>query len=287
MPSSVPVDLVNPGQVIACIGLAEAAQELLASSPTVRAGFEFNGRAAATFHLDAGCADPVGEVLDALESATAEALVPHGSGHTIKQVECVQVSDRAFPIRPPQSPATLPARLKHPRGVLAIDHWGDTSRADNAKFWAGMGGYAGAAIAEDALAAAARPLPPDAALDPFGVSAVQSSTFRFDWRHDYIPIDTGYSLNNHGSGMTARGYPLVELLAAIGLTHARPLRVRPGKLLYRYGVLEGLHPLALLRPSLGCAPLPLRMRTFRIHLGWSGKKGQARCITDVVEEQTQ
>ena len=86
-----------------------------------------------------------------------------------------------------------------------------------------------------------------------------------------------------------QGYPIVEILAAIGLTNARP--VRREKLEYRYGVagLVGgnLYDAIFLRASLGVEkPLfpGMRFRLFVMHLAWPGKEGQARCITDVIEE---
>jgi CRISPR-associated protein Csx14 len=124
--------------------------------------------------------------------------------------------------------------------------------------------------------------------DPFSVSAPQSSSFRFDWRRDYVPIDAGFSLNEHGK-LEPRGYPLVEILAAIGLANARPARLR--KLEYRYGVVGRAHasdpahlPLPFVRAALGCAPLPFPFRRFRMDLDWPGQENQARCITTVSEE---
>lgn len=128
----------------------------------------------------------------------------------------------------------------------------------------------------------------DANHDPFNLWAEQSSSFRLDWRRDYIPLDIGFSINSHASTRFATiGYPFVEILAAIGLTHARPEFI--SKLKYRYGVLgtpsksELFGPL-FLRASLGAPALPFPQRTFRMDLGWPGKEGQARCITTVYEE---
>jgi len=87
--------------------------------------------------------------------------------------------------------------------------------------------------------------------------------------------------------MTLLGYPLVEILAAIGLENARPKRLR--KLEYEYGVTGSfgdsrlLSPL-FLRAALGCATLPFPQRTFRMRLDWPGQANQARCITQVFEE---
>jgi CRISPR-associated protein Csx14 len=172
---------------------------------------------------------------------------------------------------------------------IRIEHWGDESR-DNVKFWAGSGGYPGVALARDALDLV-RTNARAAATAPFSLGVAQSSSFRFDWRRDYIPIDAGFSLNSHAD-INPVGYPLVELLAAIGITHARPRRVNVrNKLEYYYGVIgrsapEEYHPLTFLRVALGGSSLPFPARRFHMSLGWPGKEGQARAITKVVEEVT-
>jgi len=123
-----------------------------------------------------------------------------------------------------------------------------------------------------------------AAADPFNVSAPQSSSFRFDWRRDYIPLDAGFSPNEHG-GVEMVGYPFVELLAAIGMQHARPARVDArNKLVYRYGVSSSMLPTVFARAVLGGQNLGFPVRMFRMRLGWPGQEGQARCIIDAQEE---
>ena len=123
-------------------------------------------------------------------------------------------------------------------------------------------------------------------IDPFSLSAVQSSSFRFDWRRDYVPIDIGFSLNSHRR-IAMVGFPLVEMMAAIGLSNARPLR-GANKLSYRYGILGGAANIwfapSIVRAALGASPLPFQKRTFSIQLGWPGKEGQARAIQNVIEE---
>ncbi len=101
-------------------------------------------------------------------------------------------------------------------------------------------------------------------------------------------MDVGFSPNDH-TDLKMVGYPVVEIMAAIGLTHARPLRLGRDKLAYRYGVpgctpSDGLLDPNFLRAALGCAVLPFPRRTFTVRLGWPGKEGQARCIIDVQEE---
>ena len=169
-----------------------------------------------------------------------------------------------------------------------IDYWGDKTQRDNVKFWAGAQGKPGAAFAQDALKMV-RGRILNAVDNPFALAAQQRSSFRFDWRRDYVPIDAGFSPNRHKMRVVMQGHPVVELLAAIGMTHARPLRHT--SLQYSYGVAgitdSYLYPPIFLRATLGSQQplLPgMRFRRFRMQLAWPGKKNQERCITTVTEE---
>jgi CRISPR-associated protein Csx14 len=170
-----------------------------------------------------------------------------------------------------------------------MEHWldGEHSGTDNVKFWAGAGGYPGAALARDALSCLSCLEGEDwseAVRDPFSFAAPMDSSFRFDWRRDYIPLDAGFSPNDQPTvGMM--GYPLVELLAAVGLQYTRPARINPrDKLAYRYHVSDVWLPVALVRAVLGSDDSGFPSRSFRMRLGWPGKKGQARCIINAEEE---
>lgn len=286
----IPVDLANPGQVFACLGFLEAADILLGEA---EGGFDWSDETAAVFRLDArGEEDPAKAVLGFLAEADVRSRAPADSQQSTEkwQVETIRSKrEDPFPYPEPSSPATLPAVLSvADRPLIQIDHWGDATRRDNVKFWAGAGGYPGAALARDALAMV-RGRIDKVADDPFSLAVVQSSSFRFDWRRDYIPIDVGFSPNMQGA-LDMVGYPLVEILAAIGLGNARPERL--SKLSYRYAAIEArrgrpLFAPSLLRAALGCADLPFPRRTFRMRMGWPGQENQARCITDVIEEPTQ
>ena len=284
----IPVDLANPGQVFACLGFVEASDALLGAAA---GGFDWRDAAAPRFRLRAaGGENPVARVLRFLDEATVVSLAPaHSDNATVKwRVATETAGPEGFPSPDPQTPAALPARLRDGAGnAVTIDHWGDETKRDNVKFWAGAGGYPGAALARDALDLI-RKRTTDCVDDPFALSAEQSSSFRFDWRRDYVPLDAGFSPNAHGS-VTMRGYPVVELMAAIGLTHARPRR--RDKLEYSYGVAGAgdseLYDPIFLRAALG-APKPpfpgMPFRLFGMQLGWPGQEGQARCILNVVEE---
>lgn len=295
--ASIPVDLLNPGQVFACLGFLEAADVLLGNA---EGGFDWSDEADIRFRLRSDGGDegnPFEKVLAFLSKAEVRSLSPTRSDLATDKwgVPTLHMSDDSpFSYPVPDSAATLPVVLicDATNKQIVLDHWADshnTTSRDNVKFWAGAGGYPGAALARDGLNLV-RDRIGVAVHDPFNLWAEQSSSFRLDWRRDYIPLDIGFSINNHAATRFATiGYPLVEILAAIGLTYARPEFI--SKLKYRYGVLgvaagaELFGPF-FLRASLGAPALPFPQRTFRMDLGWPGKEGQARCITTVYEETT-
>jgi len=288
--SRIPVDLFNPGQVFACLGFMELADVLLGDA---EAGFDWSDKAKPVFRLKAnGKINPFKATIKFATGAKLRSASPsHATLNTSKwAVETREITaDEAFPFPAPASPATLPAELKKYGVILQVDHWGDATIRDNVKFWAGSGGYPGTALWRDAVA-----LVKENALtctaNPFALQAPQSSSFRFDWRRDYVPLDAGFSPNEH-TDMIMVGYPLVELFAAIGLSHARPQKPnRRDKLSYRYGVMgsdkndaELLAP-TLMRAALGGCVMPFPQRIFRMTLDWPGQENQARCITAVTEE---
>lgn len=285
------IDPTNPGQVFASLGFLEAAEVLLGAAA---GGFDWREPEMTVFRLAApGDENPVAHVLRFLEEARVRSCAPRGTRNTTlkwKIDTVIEISGK-FPFPDPTSPATLPACLEDLAGRrLLIDHWGDETRRDNVKFWAGSGGYPGAGLARDALDLVRGQLM-DYVHDPFSLAAEQSSSFRFDWRRDYVPLDAGFSPNAHG-GVTMQGYPVVELMAAIGLAHARPRRMSlRNKLEYRYGlagVSDGaLYDPVILRAALGARQAPfsgLPFRIFTMQLDWPGQEGQARCITNVTEE---
>jgi CRISPR-associated protein Csx14 len=238
--------------------------------------------------------DPIRIALECLATARIHAIAPEGSELSTEKwgvPTATLPATSAFPFALPNSPATLPLHIECERKgepvTVAVEHWGDSTSRDNVKFWAGAGGYPGAALFRDALDLVRTDLV-GAAEDPFALSKPQSSSFRFDWRRDYIPLDAGFSPNEHGS-LVMVGFPVVELLAAIGLSNARPKRAERNKLEYRYGVLGrpesgDLYDPVFLRAALGGADLNLPRRNFAMRLGWPGQENQARCIIDVTEE---
>lgn len=285
--ASIPVDVLNPGQVFACVGFLEAADQLLGDA---YGGFDWSARGNERFLLRAsGDENPFAGVLAFVASAEVRSLAPAGSSNDTGgwNVTTVRVSrDEPFPMPDPDSPAKLPVLLHDGQRELRIDHWGDdvflTGR-DPVKLWGGAAGYPAAARARDAVELA-RDGCLESVRNPFSLARPQSSSFNFDWRRDYIPIDAGFSVNSHAGRIASVGYPLVELLATIGLTHARPRR--HAALDYTYAIVEGLHEPALVRAVLGDPSdrMPFPLRRFRMRLGYPGKEGQFRSITSASEE---
>lgn len=288
--ASIPVDLLNPGQVFACLGFAEAANILLGDA---EGAFDWSDPAGSRFFIRAtGDMSPIETVLLFLAGANTRAVLPEGAAaldwkSAWGELVTSSVED-GYPFPEPPSPATAVCELSNGARSVKLDYWGDETKQtkrDNVKFWAGSGGYPGAALARDALEMV-RPMLLSSVENPFALGLPQSSSFRFDWRRDYIPIDIGFSLNAHSGQIETIGFPAVELLAAIGVTNARPSRTN--KLEYSYAVLgrdskNHWFPISFLRAALGNTEFPFVMRRFHMFLSWPGKEGQARAITRVEE----
>ena len=297
--STIPVDLLNPGQVFACLGILETAEVLLGDAA---AAFDWTAGQETVFRVSAaGPEPPVERALRFLAEAQVVVRAPAKSrspnGWLARWGDRPSQDDPGcpFPFPDPGKPAMLPVVLRDEAGHwVTIDYWGDQKNKtgrDNVKFWAGARGKPGAAILREALDSAREKIL-DYLRNPFALSEPQTISFRFDWRRDYISVQAGFSPNKHKKGpipISMVGYPLVEILAAIGMTHARPKRKT--KIEYRYGVLgAGNDPLLepiFHRAALGAKASPVPGRSFRrfvMHLDWPGQEGQARCITQVLEE---
>ena len=284
--SRIPVDVFNPGQIFACYGFIDIAEILCGN---VRAGFVDDA-----FVIEAdGDVEPVKAAIDFLAGSKTFVLLPRGISAKAppwkwkwKEPNVEEVTSDDYMSHAPAKPAKLVARLRNGTQFIDVEHWAEENRTgrDNVKFWAGAGGLPGVVMLDSAIELM-RSGKEQAYADPLNFQRPQSSSFRFDWRSGYIPMDIGWSLNSHPNANTA-GYPLVDILAAIGLNHARPFFVK--KVEYRYGVLTGQkHRPLFLRAALGSALEGFSRREFEIQLGWPGKEGQARAIVGVTEVANQ
>ena len=75
--STLPVDLFNPGQIFACVGILEGADVLLGAA---KGAFDWADGEEVLFRVSAnGDEPPVGRVLRFLEAARVVARAPHAS----------------------------------------------------------------------------------------------------------------------------------------------------------------------------------------------------------------
>lgn len=288
----IPVDLLNPGQVFACLGFLEVADALIGDA---QGGFDWSDESDVRFMLrSAGTRNPVEVALAFLARASVVALAPKGSGQADKWGVATHIDeDFVFSVSPtvregkkriPIKESALPIRLSAgDEALISVSHWADVENGRRPlKMWGGDAGKSGASRMNDLLDAA-RPLIKAnlvaASADPFCIASAIGG-FRLDMHRDYVPIDIGFSLNAHKGNIEAMGHPIVEIMAVIGLEHARPAGI--DRLVYRYGAWRGMLDPTLARPTLGCASMACEVRIFLSQLGEPNK--YARSIRHVTEE---
>lgn len=298
--TSIPVDLFNPGQVFACMGFLEAAEVLLGRS---EGGFDWDGGSDARFELHAdGPKNPVEAVLEFLSEAEIQRLAPKGyedppptskSRNKKKKGRYTEVHEpnelhgdgpvehvETFPAVKADRLA-LPLRLLKDGRALSMGHWCDASSRNPFKLFAGQ--QRSAEIARqmlDELKGLWHERKPQMLSDPLGLTVpLGGSSFKFDARKAWTAIDAGYSPDEQSHRVEAS--PVVELLAAIGLEHARPDEFDTREV--RYGVWRGLLPPVLARAALGGARLGVPLRIFRFTLELAGKN---KNVTFAEEEVT-
>jgi CRISPR-associated protein Csx14 len=285
--ASIPVDLFNPGQVFACMGFLEAADVLLGNA---EGGFDWTREPEVRFDVRAGGTEsPVDAVLEFLNSAKLERLAPKayadppprksqgkkkGSKQPAKDEADNPTGDgplhsiETFPA-PEADRLALPLRFGRNRHVLDVSHWCDASSRNPFKLFAGQ--QRSAAIAQQMLAGVKKlwnERRGELTSDPLGVTVpLGGSSFKFDARKAWTAIDAGYSPDEQAHGVEAS--PVVEILAAIGLEHARPDEFETREV--RYGVWEGLLRPALACPALGGSRVGVPIRIFRFTLDLAGK----------------
>jgi CRISPR-associated protein Csx14 len=300
--ASIPVELFNPGQVLASLGFLEATGAL---GSRAAGGFDWTDGANARFMLEAdGERNPFERVLEFLSKAELHRIAPQGyedppqkekkSKKATEGEEDVLsdglVHSDCFPARQPD-PMTLPARLTHSGQSLNITHWADGSSRNDFKLYAGnrsaaqiaramlMGtrekprkGQKAGELRTKGINTLWKEDPGILAARPFDVLTPMGGSFNFDPRGAWTALDAGYSPNDQKHSIAAS--PVVELLAAIGLEHARPLlEVDREEKLVRYAAWgELLSPLLARAALSGCRfGVPLRMFKFKFALSGKNK----------------
>jgi len=277
--ASIPVDLANPGQVFACMGFLEASHAVFGPA---EAGFNCADKTDPRFVLAANCTkNPIEEVLDFLVNAEIKVLAPKGSKDAtlLKTDDLPIIITDTYPADKVDA-LTLPVRFADKNRHLDLTPWCDESSRKPFKLFAGK--QRSTVIVKrmrEAIKGLWEKERDGLVADPFGKTVpLGGSSFKMDARKSWTPIDVGYSPDEQAHAVEAS--PVVELLAAIGLEHARPQVLEGYEV--RYGVWEPNLPPSLARAALGASNIGVPMRTFRFRLA---KAGQNKVVTFAKEEE--
>lgn len=318
--ASIPVYLKSPGQVLACMGFLEAAEVLLGGVEAHFDWSEAQATFVLGAHGDKNPFDVVLEFLSkaSIVEITPIGYVEGGAadgdddgeedatpsepedGDKSDDDEPGEVQGRdstpAFPSGEGDRNA-LPVKLVHDGRGLDVSHWADGSSRDDFKLYSGnrSANRIATQMLQGVRAKPKRKQPfgelrnrglqqlwqeqREALLKaPFDVVTPMGGSFNFDPRGAWTAIDAGYSPNTQKDGIAAS--PIVEILAAIGLEHARPDQYETRKV--RYAVWGHPLPPMLGRAALAGADLKLPMRRFEFELDLSGKNK----VTTFAQEET-
>ena len=301
--SSIPVDLFNPGQVLACLGFLEAADVLLGDA---EGGFDWSDEADVRFYLRAdGDETPFEAVLQFLARAEVKTVVPEDwrpremlekkkdeleqklaklaqekpedskakkalkkkKGELERKLSAQEKSE-VFPSVSPETSSALPIQIASSKTRVGLGHWADGSRRNDFKLYAGnRSAFSIATEMRKGIARLWKEKKDGLIKRPFDVPRPMRGSFNLDPRGGWTAIDAGYSPNDQKHKVAAS--PVVELLAAWGLENARPNEYETRKV--RYSVWGVPLPPILARAALfgGIAVIPTRR--FRFALRLSGK----------------
>jgi CRISPR-associated protein Csb3 len=305
----IPVDLESPGQVFACMGFVEVAEVLCGgieahfdwSQPRAQFVLCADGEknpfeVVLDFLATARVIEvtPIGYV----EGGAAEGDDGGEGDITTSESEDDEesgdgdASDAPSRITTPAFPSgdgdrnSLPIQLDADGHRLTVSHWADGSSRDDFKLYSGN--RSAHRIAKQMLQGVrAKPKKNQVTGDlknrglqqlwlerrdsllkaPFDAVTPMGGSFNFDPRGAWTAIDAGYSPNTQKDGIAAS--PVVEILAAIGLEHARPDEYETRKV--RYSVWCSPLPAMMARAALAGADLKVPMRRFKFELDLSGK----------------
>jgi len=281
--ASIPVDLFNPGQIFACLGFLEAAEVLLGEA---EGGFEWQRPGSARFRIrTAGEKCPFTASLEFVKSARRYSLSPEKEvlerdGEETRFREGVHPSKLREDGKPRN--ALLPIELEGVVGqgtdkerqayCLCFDYWTDfDSRRPFLRLWTATNNNSAAKrfgkLHDSFLAAMAEYDPKQP--DPLNLSAPVAANFRLEPRRNWVSINAGYSPDKQqksGMPIEITTYPVVELFAALALTHARPRPTKSGDSVWRYAVWQAWLPPELARIAIAQALPTADARNFVVHL---------------------
>lgn len=305
---SISVDLFNPGQIFACLGFLEVADELLGNA---EGGFNWSDPTMSRFEMKAnGDGNPFECVLNGLAQATSQEAEPkEWPGEKARDalvVECFpsQLLDHFDKQERKWTRTSLPISISVPCGgevhSITLMNWTDGSSRPPFKLYSGN--RSAYSIANNMLKGKrAKPTKacPDGKVEskgicqlwqekrsqlieaPFDVLCSMGGSFNFDPRGGWTALDAGFSPDQQSKSGFLDGIsasPIVEMLAAWGLEHARPDEYKTRQV--RYGVWEGLVPPMLARAALSGNEIIRPFRRFRFTLELSGKNKVATFATE-------
>ncbi|MGH9345907.1 MAG: type I-G CRISPR-associated protein Cas8g2 [Vicinamibacterales bacterium] len=308
--ASIPVDLFSPGQVFASLGFLEAADVLLGDA---EGRFDWTDESPARFCLRAaGNENPFAVVLKFLAEARVRRCAPVGYADPDRRQAGSSIDDHGDDLRHAVAPGdlrysdsfpdregsrmALPIELESSHGlVIPLGHWADGSNRNAFKLYAGnRSAYSIAcAMLRGTFEKSTKKRPAgeartrgvvalweqqqmDLIARPFDVLTPIGGSFNFDPRGGWTALDAGYSPDEHHAIAAS---PVVEILAAWGLEHARPDEYRTRKV--RYGVWSARLPPMLARPALAGVSVAGPVRVFQFALNLSGKN---KVVTSAQEE---
>ena len=290
--STIPVDLRNPGQVFACLGLLEAADLFLGSAvggfvPSVGTdavfcltanGEEDPARVCLSFlgdpAVDVSSVSPTDWWPVELPRQSDDPKVARRIKKTRKEVSDYINSD-VFPSKSPETGTAMPVRITVRDGCqFLLQHWADGSSRNPFKL------YSGNRSALDIMRAMIQGTKNTYGMrrlwesqrqemieHPFDVLTPMRGSFNFDPRGGWTALDAGYSLDSQEHQIAAS--PVVEIFAAWGMENARP-RSR-GTRKVGYAVWETPLPVILARAALAGDISVEPTRWFEFALALSGK----------------
>lgn len=317
--TSIPVDVFNPGQVLACMGFLEAADVLLGDA---EGGFEWKTASPSFILRASGERNPIEVVLGFLAEAQINAVVPEGWAAPEKQRQRNRKSKRLlieaesndhdtlapeFLLRaetfscPPADTneqklaMRLPVQLSRREVRILVSHWADGSSRNDFKLYSGNRSAFDIARKMIVGATATNKRGEAGEVENLGIAQLwrQQREELISAPFDVLtPLGGSFNFDPRGAWTAIdAGYspndqghgvvssPVVEILAAIGLEHSRPEEFSRRKV--RYAVWRGRLPTVLARAAFaGCCGLA-ELRRFQFDLDLAGKN---KVITFAHEE---
>lgn len=258
---AVDVDLGNPGQLLACCGLLEAADRL------------WRDRASVTGHFDGHrfCVDAPGNI-PAVVAWLRQASVKNVRQKPLKRARGSNIALAEYDYSGSGDDAAV---LCWPDGSeWRLNSWsGEDFGRTRIKTFAGQ--MKGPKVMAHLLDWIGSLESDTSRLFDLGHDG-NASVFGFDVRKGRAALDVGFSQD--ALGISGEGFPAVELFAAIGLQGFRPKQDRKA---LTFGVWQQPLPVELARAAAGCAFTPPGLRRFRFSLlGRKERSGVAGAPND-------